>query len=109
MTAPDGLTVDEALAVLRLVPECARALTTELERLRTIDQQRRQDRLLSAGEPHAYLSTACQHALHSDCRRDCKFCSEPCRCDCHRGAEVPAIVPTPPAADSPSEYMAVPR
>jgi hypothetical protein len=32
---------------------------------------------------HLYTSTACQHSLHSRCRRTCKFCETPCRCPCH--------------------------
>jgi hypothetical protein len=31
-----------------------------------------------------YLSTACQHGEHRVCRKVCKFCSERCRCDCHK-------------------------
>jgi hypothetical protein len=33
---------------------------------------------------HDYLSTACHHGLHARCRLTCKFCAEPCRCECHR-------------------------
>jgi len=33
---------------------------------------------------HFYLSTACQHELHDECRRSCTFCAAPCRCGCHR-------------------------
>lgn len=33
--------------------------------------------------PH-YYSTSCLHGLHSRCRKECKFCEERCRCDCHR-------------------------
>lgn len=33
---------------------------------------------------HDYLSTACHHGLCVDCRLACKFCGEPCRCNCHR-------------------------
>jgi hypothetical protein len=39
---------------------------------------------------HDYVSTACYHAnrgdgrpLHAECRRECKWCSAPCRCRCH--------------------------
>src|SRR5687767_10005861 len=32
---------------------------------------------------HDYLSTACFHGLHDRCRRECKFCAQPCRCECH--------------------------
>jgi hypothetical protein len=37
-------------------------------------------------EWHAYLSTACQHELHDRCRKECKFCSIACRCECHKNA-----------------------
>lgn len=33
---------------------------------------------------HLYLSTACTHKQHRECRRRCKFCFAKCRCDCHR-------------------------
>jgi hypothetical protein len=32
---------------------------------------------------HYYFSTACLHAKHQACRQTCKFCHEPCRCECH--------------------------
>jgi hypothetical protein len=32
---------------------------------------------------HSYMSTACHHGLHRDCRRTCKFCTSKCRCHCH--------------------------
>jgi hypothetical protein len=31
---------------------------------------------------HRYISTACQHGLHEQCRLTCKFCQSPCQCDC---------------------------
>jgi hypothetical protein len=34
-------------------------------------------------DEHVYLSTACHHELHSECRKQCKFCSVDCVCDCH--------------------------
>lgn len=36
---------------------------------------------------HDYVSTACQHDLHDQCRQTCKFCTKPCRCACHTGTE----------------------
>lgn len=45
---------------------------------------------------HSYLSTACLHGEHDYCKSpvgatgntkrpaECKFCSAPCRCTCHR-------------------------
>lgn len=32
---------------------------------------------------HFYISTACGHGKHAECRLSCKFCATPCRCDCH--------------------------
>jgi hypothetical protein len=32
---------------------------------------------------HDYLSTYCWHENHDDCRRECKTCRRPCRCECH--------------------------
>lgn len=32
---------------------------------------------------HAYLSTACVHGEHRQCRETCKFCPAGCRCGCH--------------------------
>lgn len=32
---------------------------------------------------HSYHSTACQHGIHEQCRRTCKFCDQKCGCDCH--------------------------
>lgn len=32
---------------------------------------------------HSYYSTACNHEQHESCRKKCKFCMEPCRCECH--------------------------
>ncbi len=33
-------------------------------------------------QDHDYTSTACYHGKHDRCRRQCKFCSTPCRCSC---------------------------
>lgn len=33
--------------------------------------------------PHAYLSTACYHLKHEECRVTCKYCPEQCMCRCH--------------------------
>lgn len=33
--------------------------------------------------PHAYVSTACMHGIHDQCRKECKFCKAPCGCACH--------------------------
>lgn len=32
---------------------------------------------------HLYVSTACQHEQHYDCRLACTFCDAPCLCPCH--------------------------
>jgi hypothetical protein len=35
---------------------------------------------------HHYLSTACQHGLHDQCRKACKFCGALCACEgCKHG------------------------
>lgn len=34
-------------------------------------------------EDHVYLSTACYHGQHTDCRQGCKICGTPCLCECH--------------------------
>lgn len=36
-----------------------------------------------AHDDHDYLSTACEHQRHDECRRTCKFCANPCGCWCH--------------------------
>lgn len=41
---------------------------------------------------HQYLSTACLHEQHAECRQVCKFCPKSCECEC--GHE------TPPKANS---------
>ncbi len=41
------------------------------------------DVLLAVGVDHVYLSTACLHDEHGECRRRCKFCNEPCACPHH--------------------------
>jgi len=41
-----------------------------------------------AKAPHAYVSTACTHLRHEQCRRTCKFCGTPCQCPCHVHVEV---------------------
>jgi hypothetical protein len=38
---------------------------------------------------HIYRSTAYHHGLHARCRKSCKFCSVPCNCPCHKGAQLP--------------------
>lgn len=34
---------------------------------------------------HDYVSTACIHDVHGQCRVTCKFCPSRCRCACHAG------------------------
>jgi hypothetical protein len=31
---------------------------------------------------HTYVSTACQHGVHTRCARTCKYGGEPCQCVC---------------------------
>jgi hypothetical protein len=47
--------------------------------------------------PHLYVSTACRHELHDQCRLTCKWCSAPCMCRCHRGDDPPADAVVPAA------------
>jgi hypothetical protein len=30
-----------------------------------------------------YISTACYHDKHAECRKTCKFCYVACKCPCH--------------------------
>jgi hypothetical protein len=39
---------------------------------------------IPAYNSHAYLSTACFHKQHEDCRTSCKFCFQGCSCSCHQ-------------------------
>lgn len=39
-----------------------------------------------ASGAHDYLSTACLHGRHDECRRVCKFCPAECRDACHDAA-----------------------
>jgi hypothetical protein len=48
-----------------------------------------------AAAEHGYLSTACLHNLHNQCRKQCKFCEALCKCECHGvtdGEEVAAVI-----------------
>lgn len=36
---------------------------------------------------HVYLSTACRHQQHDQCRKVCKFCDAPCVCGHHLADE----------------------
>lgn len=38
---------------------------------------------------HMYLSTACLHVKHTQCRRRCKFCEVACVCICHAMSATP--------------------
>lgn len=35
------------------------------------------------GVIHEYISTACNHERHDECRKTCKFCDSECKCTCH--------------------------
>lgn len=39
--------------------------------------------VVATNHDHIYESTACQHDLHDECRKECKWCEEPCSCSCH--------------------------
>lgn len=32
---------------------------------------------------HEYVSSACTHAMHDECRERCRFCGAACLCACH--------------------------
>lgn len=42
---------------------------------------------------HVYVSTACVHEKHEECRKACKFCGGACRCSCHAVRDEP-VIPT---------------
>lgn len=52
----------------------------EIERLRA------QNELLSqlASVDDRYLTAACLHGRHAQCRTTCVYCGDVCRCDCHQ-------------------------
>lgn len=41
---------------------------------------------------HSYLSTACWHNLHGQCRHNCEVCGIPCACSCHSGEPKPELL-----------------
>lgn len=53
---------------------------------------------LTPGAVHRYVSTACQHGLHDQCRRVCKFCGVSCRCKRQHGGDNPRQEPMTEAA-----------
>lgn len=57
------------------------------ERLAAAERERDELRKQRPDVGHAYLSTACYHQLHEQCRKECKFCPAKCCCKCHE--EVP--------------------
>src|SRR5215207_3646129 len=48
---------------------------------------------------HDYLSTACHHDEHDDCRQECKFCPAACECKCHRPPPCCKCQPQPDPCD----------
>lgn len=32
---------------------------------------------------HVYLSAACTHQAHEECRKQCEYCDAKCTCACH--------------------------
>lgn len=45
---------------------------------------------LRAERHEHYTSTACMHAQHESCRRQCKFCGRDCLCSCHAALDADA-------------------
>jgi hypothetical protein len=50
-----------------------------------VDDDWREAEVEMVEQEHRYLSTACLHEVHSQCRKRCKFCDARCRCSCHQG------------------------
>lgn len=38
--------------------------------------------IITEPSEHHYISTACQHGKHQECRKLCKFCGAKCACGC---------------------------
>lgn len=51
--------------------------------LKTLEDKGYDPKVVVGGPQHDYLSTACHHGLHERCRKTCKFCAAPCKCECH--------------------------
>lgn len=62
--------------------------------------------MITTEQEHRYLSTACHHRLHTNCRLTCKWCPAACRCWCHAAARAALLPPRWPniegAAEGPS-------
>jgi hypothetical protein len=53
-----------------------------------------QNIITTPGPAHDYLSAACYHGAHDECRWTCKFCLAVCRCPCgHKEALAPDEMP----------------
>lgn len=52
-----------------------------------LEQQLEREAQQESQPAHHYTSTACQHGIHDQCRRECKFCSASCACSCHKQEE----------------------
>ena len=48
-----------------------------------------------AATVHIYLSTACHHSQHAQCRKECEFCPAMCGCACHGADYGSEVVPEP--------------
>jgi hypothetical protein len=51
------------------------------------DQVPEDEKAETSKDMHQYISTACLHCRHDECRRSCKFCKSPCLCSCHVSEE----------------------
>lgn len=70
---------------------CANCIVRRASRLNDVEAVRAVIAFSHGARAHIYLSTACHHGIHSECRQQCKFCGTTCACPCHRadyGAEV---------------------
>jgi hypothetical protein len=67
---------------VRHLDDLAAAVAEMLELRRDKGDKPMADYLPLAQRVH-YLSTACIHAHHDECKNTCKFCDRDCRCPCH--------------------------
>src|ERR1700677_4530698 len=88
---PLTVTEQEAKEILRRSREDVLTWWHVYEAINTVLAQRA--RPAEASSDHVYKSTACYHAKHDRCRRQCKFCSVPCNCPCHANETQPTVQP----------------
>lgn len=84
--ARDGATLDELVRIKKqleaVLPAFTRVAVLAGASVRGVAGPGVEQRTLFTG-PHAYLSTACLHDRHDQCRRYCKWCHAFCGCAHH--------------------------